>query len=413
MADNPYSKVNFPPRPLGFEYMCMAIYGEDSLHIILGSDEEAAIIRQSIQEAWPKGIQKETVEFNGVYEFKLKGNPFSCATSSSDAIACRRMAERILHRLFQNGWKLQLSSNLIKEYGLTTWFFKKVPVIDVSPQPFLVIGLSGFDSLMILNAPMDLHQLFKDAIERSWPNGIEKWKYDENEVLMIKLKGNPWFPSSEDTVHSIVILHTIISDLKQWNLYGNSNIRSESNTLFFDYSPNMAPAEQPSVAHLTVSFNSTDLLRVIGAPESLVPAIRSTIQFVWVKGIEEESRYAESWQFKLRGTPWWASGDEAVESRSLVMKLMEAMLAQGWSPIAAIDSSRRNSDKSFLLFRQCQPRQSLFCCVALIETNKLRLINASEDIIKVRNEPVKISLITLLIFTMKKKANAHCTRYIV
>ena len=377
------NQSNLPPRPLGFEYMCIAIRAPDKLRIVLGSVYEASIIRQVIQETWPKGIQRETFQLNGVHEFKLKGFPFSKMTSQSDAISSRRMAERILHRLYRDGWRLQLSSNLTRTTDLTTWFFRKVPVASFPSKPFLIVGLSSYDSLMVLNAPMDLHKLFKDAIEKTWPKGIQQWAY-ESEVLLIKLKGYPWQPDGEDTVHSRVVLQTIIGDLlqKQWKLYGNSNLKSAANTLFFEHDPNI-PLGQPSPSQFTISLNSHDLIRVISGPESLVSAVRSTIQSFWLKGIQKESRYAESWEFKLKGNPWWASGDEAVESRFLILKLMETLQAYGWSPVTGIDSSRKLSDKSSLLFRQSQPRQSPFFCLSLNETDKLRLINASEDVIKV------------------------------
>ena len=222
------NQSNLPPRPMGFEHMCIAIRTADKLRIILGSDYEASIIRQTIQETWPKGIQREMFQLNGVHEFKLKGYPFGPFISSSDAIASRRMGERILHRLYRDGWKLLLSSNLTRTTVLTTWFFKKVPGASYSSRPFLVVALSSWDSLMILNAPMDLHQLFKDVIERTWPKGVQKWTY-ENEVLLIKLKGYPWSPDGEETVYSRVILQTLIGDLlqKQWKLYGNSNLIKE------------------------------------------------------------------------------------------------------------------------------------------------------------------------------------------
>ena len=53
--------------------------------------------------------------------------------------------------------------------------------------------------------------------------------------------------------------------------------------------------------------------------------------------------------------------------------------------MAAIDSSRKDSDKSSLLFRQSEPRQSPFFCVSLNEIDKLRLINAPDDVTKVRD----------------------------
>lgn len=378
------NQSNLPAKPLGFEYMCIAIRSPDKMRIILGSDYEASIIRQIIQETWPKGIQTETFQLNGVYEFKLKGYPFSSVASSSDAIASRKMAERVLHRLYRDGWKLQMSSNLTRTTDLTSWFFKKVQVASFPSQPFLIVALSSYDSLMILNAPTDLHQLFKDAVERTWPSGIQKWTY-ENEVWLIKLKGYPWNPDGEDTVYSRALLQTIITDLfpRQWKLYGNSNLKSAANTFFFEHDPNMPPG-QPSPQQFTISFNSYDLLRMIAAPDSIVSAVRDIIQNTWLKGIQKESRYAGSWEFKLKGTPWWASGTEAVESRFLVLKVMESLQAYGWSPVTAIDSSRKDSDKSALLFRQSQPRQSPFFCISLNESDKLRIINASEDVVKVR-----------------------------
>ena len=382
------NQSNLASRPLGFEDMCIAFREPDKLRMILGTDHEANIIRQTIQESWPGGIQKESFKLNGVHKFKFRGNPFG-TSFLLDAIQCRRTAERILHRLYQEGWRLQISSDLTQTKDLSTWFFKKVPAErDFLSQPFLVVGLSSVDSLMVLNAPVELHQLLQDAIRRSWPNGIQKWTY-ENEVLLIKLSGYPWCPDGNETVHSRMVLQAIINDLflKQWNLYGNCNLKSSANTLFFKYDPAMInPTEArvlPSPLHFTISLNKDDLLRVIGAPESLIPAIRNTIQSSWYKGIQAVSSYVGSQEFKLRGTPWWASGTETVESRFLILKLIEALQAYGWSPVASIDSSRKVSDKSSFVFRQSQPRQSPFFCVSLHETDKLRLINAADDVMTV------------------------------
>lgn len=377
------SQSNLSPRPLGFDYMCIAVRPPDKLRIINGTDYEISIIRQIIEETWQQGIQRETFELNGVHEFKLGGYPFVLNISSNDAVLSRRMAGSVLHRLYRDGWKLLMSSDLTRTADLTTWFFKKVPVAILTSRPFMVVGLSSTDSLMILNAPVDLHQTFKDVLDKSWPRGIQRWSYD-NSVLLIKLKGTPWHPDGDETVQSRVILQTLVNDLhvRQWSLYGNSNLKSGTNTLFFEHDPNIALG-QPSPAHFTISLNKYDTLRLIGIPDSLISAVRDVIQTCWCRGIQEESRYFESWEFKLRGNPWWASGEEAVDSRFLILKLIEAMQAYGWSIIASIASSRKLSDKSALLFRQSQPRQSPVFCISLNETDKLRLINAPEDVTKV------------------------------
>lgn len=378
------SQSNLPSRSLGFEYMCIAVRPPDKLRVIYGSDYEISIIRQVIEQTWLPGIQRETFMLNGVHEFKLSGYPFAVNISSSNAVMSRRMAGAVLQRLNRDGWKLLISSDLTRTSDLTTWIFKKVPVVTLSSQPFMVVGLSSTDSLMVLNAPAELHQTFKDVIDKSWPRGIQRWSY-ENSVLLIKLNGTPWHPDGDETVHSRVVLQTLVNDLhaRQWNLYGNSNLKSGTNTFFFEHTPNVVQG-QPPPAHFTISLNKHDSLRLIGVPESLISAVRDVIQSSWQRGIQQEQRYFNSWEFKLRGNPWWASGEEAVDSRYLVLKLMESMQAYGWMIIASIASSRKLSDKSALLFRQSQPRQAPVFCISLNETDKLRLINAPEDVTKVR-----------------------------
>ena len=299
MGGNQSDHSDLPPRPMGFEYMCIAIRATDRMRIILATDREISIIRQVVEESWPRGIQEETFRLNGVHQFKLKGNPFSPASSSTDAAMSRKMAGNVLHRLYREGWKLLIAGDYTQTTDLATWIFKRDPAAICPSLPFLIVGLSGWDSLMVLNAPMELHQLFKDVVEKSWPNGIQKWTY-ENDVLKIKLKGNPWCANGEDTVRVRVILHTLVTELliKQWKLYGNSNLKSNADTLFFERDPNITSELQPSPVHFTISFNSEDLLRLIGTPEGLVSVVRNTLQSYWSRGIQKEERYAESWQFK-------------------------------------------------------------------------------------------------------------------
>ncbi|KAL9960256.1 hypothetical protein ACROYT_G033691 [Oculina patagonica] len=386
------NQSKLPPRPMNFGYMCIVICETDKVRVILGTDHEIEIIRKVIEESWPKGIQEETFEMNGVHQFKLKGNPFLFASSSTDAVTSRKMIGSVLHRLYRDRWRLQIVGDFTQTTDLATWIFKKDPVAVCPDLPLLIVGLCSWDSLMVLNAPMELlrHRVFQDIVEKSWPKGMQKWTY-ENDILMIKIKGNPWNASGEDAVHARVILHTLVNELlnRQWKLYGNSRNRTSANTLYFEHDPNIALELQASPAHFTISFNSEDLLRLIGVPEELVSAVRNTIQTFWSRGIQKEERYAESWQFKLRGTPWWASGEEAVDSRFLVVKLIEAMQAYGWSVVAAIDCSRKTQEKCSLLFTQSQPRESPFFCISLNETDKLRLINAPEDVTKVCQDVIQ------------------------
>ena len=263
------NQSNLNPPPQGFQHLCIAIRPSDKLLIIHGTHHlEISTIRQLIEEAWPTGIQREQYLFSGVHEFKLKGYPFQVFTSSTNA-ASWIMAGSILHRLHRDGWKLLISSNKTRTMNLTTWFFKKMPITAVSTRPLLIVGLCSTDAMVVVNAPENLHQVIRDVVQKSWPAGIKEWiPKSENTVLMIKLVGDPWHPHGQDTVSSRLLLQNLISDLyqQQWNLYGNSNLKSNINTLFFEYDPNIIP-EGPSTAHLTVGLNKQDRLRLIAAPD--------------------------------------------------------------------------------------------------------------------------------------------------
>ena len=376
-----------PPRPPGFEYICVAIREPDKVRVILGTDHEVVIIRRAIQELYPTDIARETLKFNGAHQFNMLGSPFY-TSDSSVAVRTRRMMERILYRLKENGWQLQLSMDLTQTKDLSSLMFKKVPATQVSLEPFLVVGLSSTDSLMVLNAPETLHQVFKDAVTNLWPSGIQKWSY-KDEVLLIKLTGNPWCAEGAQAVHSRAMLQRIITDLfhRNWRLYGNANLKSTANTLFFQHDLNMTSGMSltglPLQDDFTLSLNGNDVVRLINAPQSLNSVVQDTLQRSWHRGIQQVSRYAGSVQFKLKGNPWWAEGHETVEARFLILKLLESLQSYGWSAVASLDTSRKVTDKSSFIFRRSQPRQAPFFCVSLNGTTKLRLINAPEDVIKV------------------------------
>lgn len=112
---------------------------------------------------------------------------------------------------------------------------------------------------------------------------------------MIKLKGNFWYANGEDIVYVRVILYIFIGVLqvKQWKFYGNFNFRSSVNILFFEYDFNIVFGMQFFFIfgmqffqlYFIISFNSYDLLRLIGVLEGLVFVVRNIFQIFWLRGI--------------------------------------------------------------------------------------------------------------------------------
>ena len=62
------------------------------------------------------------------------------------------------------------------------------------------------------------------------------------------------------------------------------------------------------------------------------------------------------------------------------------MLEQGWHNIAAIDISRRATDKSVLIFQQREPKRCPIMCLSLTDADKFRLINMPTQLVDLFNQ---------------------------
>ena len=75
-----------------------------------------------------------------------------------------------------------------------------------------------------------------------------------------------------------------------------------------------------------------------------------------------------SYEFKLSGNPWWASGEDTVESRYLVGTLLKK---QGWEVGATLDVSRNLQDKTVFVMKQCPPCSQEWAVIGFHETDKV------------------------------------------
>ena len=75
--------------------------------------QEIDTVRQAILKTWPKEIHKEKMGTPdnslpvNCYQFKLNGKPWKSTGDKMDnSITCRKLAARILHDLYNLGWKV-------------------------------------------------------------------------------------------------------------------------------------------------------------------------------------------------------------------------------------------------------------------------------------------------------------------
>lgn len=94
-------------------------------------------------------------------------------------------------------------------------------------------------------------------------------------------------------------------------------------------------------------------------------------------------------------------GNEAIYSRFLIVKILERMASLGLFVISGLDVTRKDNDKSLLLFRSGAPLAAPFMCLSLNETDKVRLINAPQNVVEVT--PYIYFLINLLIISYERR----------
>ena len=72
--------------------------------------------------------------------------------------------------------------------------------------------------------------------------------------------------------------------------------------------------ETPS---LNIDFNAPryDRLRLLQVPSGVIPAVRDCVNNFWYLRLLKQREYHGTTEFKLGGCPWWAEGNDAIESR--------------------------------------------------------------------------------------------------
>ncbi|KAK7457798.1 hypothetical protein VKT23_010138 [Stygiomarasmius scandens] len=154
------------------------------------------------------------------------------------------------------------------------------------------------------------------------------------------------------------------------------------------------PPTYTGSSHVTrfacMSMNRADRLRFMMFNDTDIQAVRNTLSTAWFKGIQEEQNYHGAHEFKLRGYPWSAQGSEAVPSRQMMCAVFETLYNLGWVVVSATDISKRSLDKDTTFFRYQYPAPPpcTWMSVSFNMGDRLRLINAPEEVIQSTKQAV-------------------------
>merc|ERR1712001_247556 len=355
---------------------CISLRPFHKIELIHAPPVVVACVRRVANEVnglYAKGDSFETPSKDklGVLQFSMSALLFVTGNGKEPATLGKLFCIRLLEELHKLGYDLQIGSDLTRaRFAAGTLFFRKVS--SERPTAKVVCVAPGKeDTIVLLNHNEKVKSMVENAIKDAWPSGIQR--QEEQQVLGhtvhdIKMNGNPWY-SREANVDNNRIINMIVQNLSKINLrlVGGISIKGGTDSLFFIEDPGS------NAQFSSISLCQKNRLRLVDCKEES-QCVRQAIANSGFR-IDDESEREHHAKMRLNGRPWHCSGVKAVQARQLVARISEAMLQRGWALTDAIDISRREDDKSMLLFRRCVPTTASFSCICLTSTDYLQLVN--------------------------------------
>ncbi|KAL2060337.1 hypothetical protein VTL71DRAFT_9732 [Oculimacula yallundae] len=206
---------------------------------------------------------------------------------------------------------------------------------------FASLSLHRSDRIRLLSFPQSEIDGIRAVIRQTYTKGLQdEQKYGGSHEF--KLYGHPWYGQTSDAITSRVVVREILAYLFSvgWILHASTDVSKkveDKDTLFFRKQQQPPPASE----WVSISFNRSDRLRLIGADEQLRFAFKNLLSEMRL--LQEDCGWKDqslkAWEFKINGYPWLASGEETMRTRLLLMRMLECLECSGWSLYASIDQS--------------------------------------------------------------------------
>jgi hypothetical protein len=93
---------------------------------------------------------------------------------------------------------------------------------------------------------------------------------------------------------------------------------------------------------MSISFDGGDLLHLIDAPQELGHAL---VQAYGAK-VQRYTIHGSVFEIKFRRYPWWPNGTDTVQTRGMLLTLLECLEQQGFGLYASIDQTNQSAGDS-------------------------------------------------------------------
>ena len=296
---------------------------------------------------------------------------------------------RLIEEMYNLGYNLMISSDLARYADNGTWFFAKSEIVGEKRAPARVcvitpgsgLGYQSNNKLILMRHDEKIKTAVKLAIEDGWPSGVTKSEdYTTlGEKVHVLSFGGLWGYIKEAGIHSRKTICSLVGRMGElhWRLLSSSNLRGAGDAYFFIYDP--AFSATPS-DFCMLALAKKNRLRLINCYHLLEP-LEKAITLAGFSVLEKID-YHGCYEIKILGTPWWTNhGPQAAAACRSLSRVMEVFGQHSYTPLYAIDVSRRPTEKGSILFRRNPfPMNSKYACLSLHGANTLRLLDFPPDV---------------------------------
>merc|ERR1711915_310960 len=319
------------------EVVCLAPDKSDIMLIVGACNRFQDVVRTSITEAWPLGIQQEkNIDVCGelILQIRLNGNPWWDYEGEEKHTRCRQMLIEIIGQLGYNNFRLFFRTNI--KGGTDSYFFIQDENYSIDPSKLAMISLNRTDRMRLINC-RDMAESIRRAIIRDG-NEIEA-EEDVYGSWEFKLSGKPWKSYGAEAVRSKRLICRVSEKMLDhgWTLTNAIDISksvSEKSVLLYSRSENYIT----QFACIDLSYHK--ILRLLDFPQSVASELKEVIEWKYIPGIKREQQTDEScYELYLKGGAWSGDSPFNLHSRSTLIHVLQKANANGWRLVASADVS--------------------------------------------------------------------------
>jgi hypothetical protein len=217
------------------------------------------------------------------------------------------------------------------------------------PKDVATLSLCHSDCLQLMQFSEAEIDGIRQVIQRCWvcrDPAIQSERFHLALMYEFKLRGHLWY-DRKDVIQARILVREIFAYLYSIGWIFSFSVDVSRNTFVFKKQETLPPP----VTWLCIFFAGRDKLRLTGAPSEVVAAFREILRAYGPLQSEAwKDQSLDVYEFKLRGFPWYGSGDELINVRVMVLHFVAVLETLGWSSYAHIcldlsaDSSRGKVD---------------------------------------------------------------------